>query len=89
MNPKYASSDANMSAYDMITLNAPEGGFAAGENYYIAMRANNCPNGITAYIEYTDNVKARTSASEYRVSALSAPIPPHEIRWIVSDVSLW
>jgi len=64
MNPKYASSDANMSAYDMITLNAPEGGFVAGENYYIAMRANSCPDGITAYIEYTDNVKARTSASK-------------------------
>lgn len=64
MNPKYASSDANMSAYDMITLNAPEGGFVAGENYYIAMRANSCPDGITAYIEYTDNVKARTSASQ-------------------------
>lgn len=64
MNPKYASSDANMSAYDMITLNAPEGGFVAGENYYIAMRANSCPDGITAYIEYTDNVKARTRASQ-------------------------
>lgn len=64
MNPKYASSDANMSAYDMITLNAPEGGFVAGENYFIAMRANSCPDGITAYIEYTDNVKARTSASK-------------------------
>ncbi len=64
MNPKYASSDANMSAYDMITLNAPEGGFVAGENYFIAMRANSCPDGITAYIEYTDNVKARTSASQ-------------------------
>lgn len=64
MNPKYASSDANMSAYDMITLNAPEGGFVAGENYFIAMRANSCPDGITAYIEYTDNVKARTSSSK-------------------------
>lgn len=64
INPDYASSDANMSAYDMITLNAPEGGFVAGENYYIAMRANSCPEGITAYIEYTDNVKARTSANK-------------------------
>ena len=61
MNPKYASSDSNMSKFDMITLNAPEGGFVAGENYYIAMRANSCPNGITAYIEYEDKVMSRTS----------------------------
>ena len=64
INPKYASSDANMSAYDMITLNAPEGGFVAGENYYIAMRANSCPDGITAYIEYEDKVMSRTSANK-------------------------
>lgn len=64
INPKYASSDANMSAYDMITLNAPEGGFEAGKDYFIAMRANSCPNGITAYIEYSDNVKVRTSSSK-------------------------
>lgn len=61
MNPKYATSDSNMSKFDMITLNAPEGGFAAGENYYIAMRANSCDNGITAYIEYEDKVMSRTS----------------------------
>ena len=64
INPKYASSDANMSAYDMITLNAPEGGFEAGKDYFIAMRANSCPNGISAYIEYSDNVKVRTSSSK-------------------------
>ena len=64
MNPKYASSDANMSKYDMITLNAPEGGFEAGKDYFIAMRANSCPNGITAYIEYLDNVKMRTNTNQ-------------------------
>ena len=64
MNPKYASSDSNMSKFDMITLNAPEGGFVAGENYYIAMRANSCPNGITAYIEYEDKVMSRTSTNQ-------------------------
>ena len=64
MNPKYASSDANMSAYDMITLNAPEGGFVAGKDYFIAMRANSCPNGITAYIEYEDKVMSRTSTNQ-------------------------
>ena len=64
MNPKYASSDANMSAYDMITLNAPEGGFEVGEDYFIAMRANSCPNGITAYIEYEDKVMSRTSTKQ-------------------------
>ena len=64
MNPKYASSDSNMSKFDMITLNAPEGGFVAGENYYIAMRANSCPNGITAYIEYEDKVMSRTSSNK-------------------------
>ncbi|MBO7272745.1 MAG: hypothetical protein J6U89_07705 [Bacteroidaceae bacterium] len=64
MNPKYASSDANMSAYDMITLNAPEGGFEAGKDYFIAMRANSCPDGITAYIEYEDKVMSRTSTNQ-------------------------
>lgn len=64
MNPKYASSDSNMSKFDMITLNAPEGGFVAGENYYIAMRANSCNNGITAYIEYEDKVMSRTSSNK-------------------------
>ena len=64
MNPKYASSDANMSKYDMITLNAPEGGFEAGKDYFIAMRANSCPDGITAYIEYSDNVKMRTNTKQ-------------------------
>ena len=64
INPKYASSDPNMSAYDMITLNAPEGGFEAGKDYFIAMRANSCPNGITAYIEYLDNVKMRTNTTQ-------------------------
>ena len=64
MNPKYASSDSNMSKYDMITLNAPYGGFVAGENYYIAMRANSCPNGITAYIVYSDHAKSRTTTSK-------------------------
>ena len=64
MNPKYASSDSNMSKFDMITLNAPEDGFVAGENYYIAMRANSCPNGITAYIEYEDKVMSRTSGNK-------------------------
>ena len=64
MNPKYAGSDSNMSKFDMITLNAPKDGFVAGENYYIAMRANSCPNGITAYIEYEDKVMSRTSANK-------------------------
>ena len=61
MNPKY---DSNMSKYDMITLNAPEGGFVAGENYYIAMRANSCNTGITTYIEYEDKVMSRTGSKK-------------------------
>ena len=61
INTKYPTSDKNMSKYDMITLNAPEGGFVAGENYYIAMRANSCKEGITAYIEYEDKVMSRTN----------------------------
>ena len=68
MNPKYASSDPNMSAYDMITLNAPEGGFETGKDYFIAMRANSCPKGITAYIEYEDNVKMRYSDKQVFVA---------------------
>ena len=61
INTKYPTTDKNMSKYDMITLNAPEGGFVAGENYYIAMRANSCKEGITAYIEYEDKVMSRTN----------------------------
>lgn len=64
MNPKYATSDSKQSKYDMITLNAPEGGFVAGESYFITMRANSCPNGITAYIEYEDVVKSRISSNK-------------------------
>ena len=60
MNPKYASSDSNQSAFNMITLTAPEGGFEDNTDYFIAMRANSCPNGITAYIEYEDRVMSRT-----------------------------
>ena len=64
IGPKYASSDSKLTKYDMITLNAPEGGFEAGRDYLIAMRANTCPNGITAYIEYEDKVKVRTSSKQ-------------------------
>ena len=52
---------AGKSAYSMITLNAPEGGFLADTEYYIAIRANKCPDGITVYVEYNDQVKSRTS----------------------------
>lgn len=64
MNPKYATSDPKQSKYDMITLNAPEGGFVAGESYFITMRANSCPDGITVYIEYEDAVRSRTSSNK-------------------------
>ena len=49
------------SAFDMITLNAPEGGFLADTDYYLTIRANTCPNGIKVYVEYEDQVKSRTS----------------------------
>ena len=52
---------AGKSSYDMITLNAPQGGFVADTEYYLAIRANKCPNGITVYVEYEDQVKSRTS----------------------------
>ena len=52
---------AGKSAYNMITLNAPEGGFAADTEYFLAIRANKCPNGITVYVEYENQVKSRTS----------------------------
>lgn len=52
---------AGRSSYNMITLNAPEGGFAADTEYFIAIRANKCPDGITVYVEYEDQVKSRTS----------------------------
>ena len=52
---------AGRSSYNMITLNAPEGGFAADTEYFIAIRANKCPDGITVYVEYEDQVKSRSS----------------------------
>ena len=62
-NPEHrgASTDSKLTTYDMITLNAPEGGFVEGEDYFIAMRANSCPSGVTFYIEYDDCVKSRTT----------------------------
>ena len=49
------------SSYSMITLNAPEGGFADDTEYFFAIRANKCPDGITVYVEYEDQVKSRSS----------------------------
>ena len=49
------------SAFDMITLNAPEGGFLADTDYYLTIRANTCPNGIKVYVEYENQVKSRNS----------------------------
>ena len=49
------------SAFNMITLNAPEGGFIADTEYFLTIRANKCPTGITVYVEYNDQVKSRTS----------------------------
>ena len=51
------------SAFDMITLNAPEGGFLADTDYYLTIRANTCPNGIKVYVEYEDQVKSRNSTN--------------------------
>lgn len=64
MNTQFPTGDSYFTKSDKITLNAPEGGFVAGENYYIAMRANSCYNGITAYIEYEDKVMSRTSSKK-------------------------
>ena len=52
---------AGKSAFNMITLNAPEGGFVADTDYYLTIRANGCPKGITVYVEYENQVKSRTS----------------------------
>ncbi len=58
---RWDGSYAQKSSYDMITLNAPDGGFVADTDYFLTIRQNNCPNGITVYIEYDDIVKSRTS----------------------------
>ena len=51
------------SAYDVITLNAPEGGFQTDTEYFLTIRANKCPNGISVYVEYDDDLKVRTGTS--------------------------
>lgn len=52
------------SAFNIVTLNAPEGGFEDEKYYYLTIRANDCPNGITVYVEYEDQIKLRTSEKE-------------------------
>lgn len=54
---------AGRSSFNMITLNAPEEGFIADTDYYMTIRSNKCPDGITVYIEYNDQIKSRTSSS--------------------------
>ena len=60
---KWDGAYENRSAFDMITLKAPAGGFKADTEYYLTIRANKCPNGIKVYVEYDDAVKSRTSSS--------------------------
>lgn len=55
---RYDPKDEKLKRYDMITLNAPTGGFEAGKDYFIAMRANSCPTGITLYFEYENTWKS-------------------------------
>ena len=57
----YDKTYAGGTSFDMITLNAPEGGFVADTYYYLTIRANRCPNGIKVYVEYDDQVKTRAS----------------------------
>ena len=58
---RWDGSYEHKSSYDMITLNAPDGGFVADTDYFLTIRQNTCPDGITVYIEYDDIVKSRTS----------------------------
>ena len=78
-NPEHrpATTDPKLKIYDMITLKAPEGGFVAGEDYIIAMRANSCPNGVTFYVEYEDGVKSRATSN--RVFPAQNPDDPNQI----------
>ena len=55
------STDDKLSSDDMITLNAPKGGFQPETEYFLTIRANKCPYGITVFVEYNDNVKSRSS----------------------------
>ena len=60
---KWDGAYENRSAFDMITLNAPEGGFVANTDYYLTIRPNNCPNGITVLVEYENQAKSRTTTN--------------------------
>lgn len=53
------------SSYDMITLNAPEGGFNPEADYYMTVRPQTMANGINLYIEYTDGIKVRKGKSSF------------------------
>ena len=53
------------SSYDMITLNAPEGGFNPEADYYMTVRPQTMENGINLYIEYTDGIKVRKGKSSF------------------------
>lgn len=49
------------SAFNMITVNAPNDGFVADTDYFLTIRANKCSKGITVYVEYEDQVMYRAS----------------------------
>lgn len=50
------------SAYNMITLNAPEEGFAVDKEYYLTIRGQiTCADGIKVYLESESGLKFRSS----------------------------
>ena len=50
-------------SFDMITLEAPDGGFQSNTDYFLTIRAGRCPSGVKVYVEYNDGVKSRTSTN--------------------------
>ena len=58
---RYTTTDSKLTKSNMITLNAPAGGFEAGKDYFIAMRANSCPTGLALYFEYENEWKSITT----------------------------
>lgn len=54
---------SDRSSFDMITLEAPDGGFQSNTDYFLTIRAGRCPSGVKVYVEYNDGVKSRTSTN--------------------------
>jgi len=62
----YDNTYEGRTAFDVITVNAPDGGFKDGTNYYFTLRPNTQMNGgIDFYYETSDGISVRKSENTF------------------------